>query len=80
MAGLHAGQRYLRDDDWVVVDGRHGTVIVNPDEKALKYYKARQRDIARHHAERRKLRKAPVVTLDGERIRLMANVEPKCCS
>lgn len=75
VAGLHAGQRYLRDDDWVVVDGRHGTVIVNPDEKALKYYKARQRDIARHHAERRKLRKAPVVTLDGERIRLMANVE-----
>jgi phosphotransferase system enzyme I (PtsI) len=75
VAGLHAGQRYLRDDDLVVVDGRHGTVVVNPDQKALKYYKARQRDIARHHSARRKLRKAPVVTLDGERIRLMANVE-----
>ena len=75
VAGLHSGPRFLRDGDLVIVDGRHGVVLVEPDERALRYYRARQRDVARHHASRRKLLKAPVVTTDGERIHLMANVE-----
>jgi phosphoenolpyruvate-protein phosphotransferase (PTS system enzyme I) len=75
VAGLHHGPQYLRNDDLVIVDGRHGIVIVNPDQQALRYFRARQRDIARQHTERRKFRKSPAVTLDGERISLMANVE-----
>lgn len=75
VAGLHSGPRFLRDGDQVIVDGRHGVVIVEPDEKALRHYRTLQRDVARHHASRRKLLKAPVVTVDGERIQLMANVE-----
>lgn len=75
VVGLHRGPQYLRDDDLVIVDGLHGVVLVAPDERALRYYRSRQRDIARHHAERRKLLKAPAVTRDGERVSLMANVE-----
>ena len=44
-------------------------------ERSVVYYRDRQREIARHHAERRKLLKAPSVTLDGERIGLQGNVE-----
>ncbi|MEM7406208.1 MAG: phosphoenolpyruvate--protein phosphotransferase [Pseudomonadota bacterium] len=75
VVGLHRGPQYLRDDDLVIVDGLHGVVIVAPDDRALRYYRSRQREIARRHTERRKLLKAPAVTRDGERVSLMANVE-----
>ncbi|MBT6274396.1 MAG: phosphoenolpyruvate--protein phosphotransferase [Chromatiales bacterium] len=73
--GMHGGSQLLRTGDSVVVDGRHGVVLVDPDQRAIAYYQARQREIARYHEERRKLLTAPCVTADGERIGLQANVE-----
>ncbi|NKC15378.1 MAG: phosphoenolpyruvate--protein phosphotransferase [Gammaproteobacteria bacterium] len=75
VVGLHSGLQYLRDGDEVIVDGRHGVVLVAPGGRAIDYYRSRQDQIARHHAVRRKLLRTPCVTLDGERIGLQANVE-----
>lgn len=75
VVGLHNAGPYLRDDDTVVVDGRLGVVLVDPDEHMVRHYEKRQREIDRVHAARRKLRYAPTVTSDGEAIVLQANVE-----
>ena len=75
VVGLHAARAYLRDDEMVVVDGRQGVVLVDPTRALINHYRALQRQIAHHHVARRKLRKAPVVSADGEGIGLLANVE-----
>ncbi|MDX1434851.1 MAG: phosphoenolpyruvate--protein phosphotransferase [Gammaproteobacteria bacterium] len=75
VVGLHSARTYLREDDTIVVDGRQGIVLVDPDESMLEHYRKRQRDIERIRMARRKLRSAPTVTADGEPVVLQANVE-----
>lgn len=59
----------------LIVDGHRGTVILDPDEDALRRYKARA-DLHRSRAQRLgAMRDAPSQTLDGTSIHLAANVE-----
>ncbi|MDJ0861425.1 MAG: phosphoenolpyruvate--protein phosphotransferase [Gammaproteobacteria bacterium] len=75
VVGLHQARLYLRSGDMVVVDGRAGAVLVDPDEHTLQHYRDRQQHIKDQHALRDKLRGAPTRTLDGTDIVLQANIE-----
>jgi phosphotransferase system enzyme I (PtsI) len=75
VVGLHNAGPYLREHDTLIIDGRQGVVLVDPDEQMVRHYEKLQRDIERIHAARRKLRHAPTITSDGESIVLQANVE-----
>jgi phosphotransferase system enzyme I (PtsI) len=65
----------VRQDDWIIIDGDAGVVIVNPSPIILAEYgfKQRQADLERERLLR--LRHTPAVTLDGQRIDLLANIE-----
>ena len=39
---LHNARGLIRDHDLLIVDGREGVVIVNPDESVLAEYRLRQ--------------------------------------
>lgn len=75
VVGLHSARHYLRDEEEVIVDGRQGVVIVQPDVDVLRYFRRRQSEIEQHYAAQKRLRTARVITSDGERIGLQANVE-----
>jgi phosphotransferase system enzyme I (PtsI) len=75
VVGLHNAGPYLREHDSLIIDGRQGVVLVDPDEQMVRHYEKLQRGIERIHAARRKLRHAPTITSDGESIVLQANVE-----
>jgi phosphotransferase system enzyme I (PtsI) len=75
VVGLHRARPYLREGEMVIVDGREGLVIIAPDHRTIRYFENRQREIARHHARRRRLHRGPAVTADGQRVVLQANVE-----
>jgi phosphotransferase system enzyme I (PtsI) len=75
VVGVHHARPYLRDDDLVVIDGRSGVVLVNPDERLVRYYQRRRRDIERHRTALRKLVGMPARTADGLEIVLQANIE-----
>ena len=75
VVGLHEARLYLRSGDLVVVDGRAGAVLVDPDEQILEHYRARQRHIEDQHIQRAKLRRAPTRTVDGTDVLLQANIE-----
>ena len=75
VVGVHDVRPYLRENDTLIVDGRQGVVLVDPDEQMVRHYEKLQREIERIHLARRKLRYAPTVTSDGESIILQANVE-----
>jgi phosphoenolpyruvate-protein phosphotransferase (PTS system enzyme I) len=61
--------------DWVVVDGGHGVVVVNPSpEERADYEGARIRHLERE-AELARLKDLPAETVDGVRIRMVGNIE-----
>ena len=75
VVGLHNAGPYLRENDTLIIDGRQGVVLVDPDEQMVRHYEKLQRQIERVHSARRKLRYSPTITSDGESIVLQANVE-----
>lgn len=65
----------VKDGDWVILDGRHGLVIVNPDPATLKEYERFREDYGLFQKSLEEQCGLPAVTLDGHRITLAANLE-----
>jgi len=75
VVGARVASQIIRQDDWVVIDGDAGVVIVNPSPIVLAEYSFKQRQIAVDRERLARLKHTPAVTLDGERIDLLANIE-----
>ncbi|MBB4843001.1 phosphotransferase system enzyme I (PtsI) [Paucibacter oligotrophus] len=75
IVGTREASRLIRQDDWVIIDGDAGAVIVNPSPIMLEEYRFRQRQSELERARLARLRHTPAVTLDGERVELHANIE-----
>ena len=74
-AGLEKITASVRTGDVVILDGNHGTVIVDPDEETFLDYLRRQQRYKYFEQELDKLRDLPAETLDGKRIHLQGNIE-----
>ncbi|MFG6485027.1 phosphoenolpyruvate--protein phosphotransferase [Roseateles sp. BYS78W] len=75
VVGTREASRLIMQDDWVIIDGDAGTVIVNPSPIVLEEYRFRQRQSELERARLARLRHTPAVTLDGEHVELHANIE-----
>lgn len=75
VVGAREASRIIRQDDWVIIDGESGIVIVNPSPIVLEEYRFRQRQSELERARLSRLRHTPAVTLDGEKVELLANIE-----
>ena len=75
VVGARTASQLVRQDDWVIIDGDAGVVIVDPSPIILAEYgfKQRQGNVERERLAR--LKHTPAVTLDGEKIELLANIE-----
>ncbi len=75
VVGARAASQLVRQDDWVIIDGDAGIMIVDPSPIILAEYGFRQRQTELERERLSRLRHTPAVTLDGERIELLANIE-----
>lgn len=75
VVGAREASRIIRQDDWVVIDGDAGVVVVNPSRIVLEEYRFRQRQSELERARLDRLRHTPAVTLDGQPVELLANIE-----
>ncbi len=65
----------LHEDDFLILDGFTGAIIINPTEATKKEYEAKQKDFLSFEKRLYKEIDASAVTLDGHRIELLANIE-----
>ena len=75
VVGAREASRLIRQDDWLVIDGDAGVVLVNPSPIVLEEYRFRQRQSELERARLNRLRHTPAVTMDGEVVELLANIE-----
>lgn len=75
VVGARSASHLIHQDDWVIIDGDAGVVVVEPSPVVLAEYgfKQRQGELERERLAR--LRNTPAVTLDGQKIELLANIE-----
>lgn len=64
-----------RDGDFLIVDGQHGTVLINPPEQQKRAYEALAAQYADSREQLLSLRDVSSETRDGVRIGLQANIE-----
>lgn len=75
VVGAREASRIIRQDDWIIIDGDAGIVIVDPSPIVLEEYRFRQRQNELGRDRLARLRHTPAVTTDGERVELLANIE-----
>jgi phosphotransferase system enzyme I (PtsI) len=79
--GMSQASTLVEQDDWIIIDGDAGVVIVNPSALVLEQYRERQAALQRARKKLNKLKKTPAVTRDGTAITLLANIElPDDCA
>jgi phosphotransferase system enzyme I (PtsI) len=75
VVGARTASQLVRQDDWVIIDGNAGVVIVDPSPIILAEYQYKQRQLELERGRLARLLKTPAVTLDGETVHLLANIE-----
>ncbi len=75
VVGAREASRLIRQDDWLIIDGDSGIVLVDPSPLLVEEYRFRQRQRALVRERLARLRNTPAVSLDGEPIELLANIE-----
>jgi phosphotransferase system enzyme I (PtsI) len=75
VVGARTASQLVRQDDWIIIDGDAGVLIVNPSPIILAEYGFKQRQAELERERLSRLRHTPAVTLDGQRIDLLGNIE-----
>ena len=75
VVGARSASHIVRQDDWVIIDGDAGVIIVDPSPIILAEYAFKQRQAELERERLARLRHTPAVTLDGQSIHLLANIE-----
>ena len=75
VVGARSASHMVRQDDWVIIDGDAGVIIVDPSPIILAEYAFKQRQAELERERLARLRHTPAVTLDCQSIHLLANIE-----
>ncbi|MGZ5787731.1 MAG: phosphoenolpyruvate--protein phosphotransferase, partial [Ramlibacter sp.] len=75
VVGSRSASQLVRQDDWIIIDGDAGVMIVDPSPIILAEYGFKQRQGELERGWLSRLRHTPAVTLDGQKVELLANIE-----
>ena len=75
LVGARGASQLRLQDDWVIIDGNAGVVIVDPTPMILAEYGFRQRQNELERERLSRLRFTPSLTMDEQKVELLANIE-----
>ncbi len=75
VVGARWASQLMRQDDWVIIDGDAGVVVVDPSPIILAEYGFKQRQGELERGRLTRLLHTPAITMDKQRIELLANIE-----
>jgi phosphotransferase system enzyme I (PtsI) len=75
VVGARTCSQLVRQDDWIIIDGDAGVVIIDPSPIILAEYGFKKRQVELDRGRLQRLLHTPAVTMDGEKVQLLANIE-----
>ncbi len=75
VTGAHNITEIIHENDFLILDGSEGIIIINPSEKQIAEYKHKQQIAIERKVRLLTTKDEPAVTTDGQRISLLANIE-----
>ena len=75
IVGLHRARNMIRERELLIIDGREGVLIVNPDRQVLAEYELKRSQVELERQKLKRLRTTSATTIDGTAIELHANIE-----
>jgi phosphoenolpyruvate-protein phosphotransferase (PTS system enzyme I) len=75
LVGARTASQLVQQDDWVIIDGDAGVMVVDPSPIILAEYQFKQRQAELERMRLHRIKHTPCVTLDGQVIQLQANIE-----
>ena len=75
VVGLEMITQAVEKDDFLIIDGTRGIVVINPSEATLRRYKEESKRLEELGRSLLRLKNLPAETLDGHRVSLAANIE-----
>ena len=75
VVGLERITHEIRNDDYIILDGCDGFVLINPDPEIIKRYDDKSRHFRELEKDLLKFAKNPAITKDRRRIEIGANIE-----
>ncbi|MCK4533030.1 phosphoenolpyruvate--protein phosphotransferase [bacterium] len=75
VVGLKDITKKIKNGDMIIIDGDQGIVILNPDPVTIENYYRKQQIFIAEEKDLEKLKDLPAITLDGQEINLVANIE-----
>lgn len=74
MVGVKEIMEEVQEEDYLILDGYNGEILINPDDETLKKYRQLLREHLEEDTIRRQEEGLPSITDDGKEIHLFANV------
>lgn len=75
VVGARLSSHLVRQDDWVIIDGDAGVVIVDPSPIILDEYGFKQRQGELERSRLSRIRNTPAISMDAQKVELLANIE-----
>ena len=75
VVGARSASQLIEQDDWVIIDGDAGVLIVDPSPIILAEYGFKQRQVELERERLNRLKHTPAITIDGQKVELLANIE-----
>lgn len=72
---LHNARQIVQEDEWIIVDGIDGVLIIDPDETILAEYRKRAKLYRSQKRLLNKLKNTAATTADDVNIQIFANIE-----
>ena len=75
VVGTHNSTKNIKDGDFIIVDGFHGYILINPTEEQIAFFRQKQEKLVKIQRGLEELKDLPATTKDGREINLDANVD-----
>ncbi|BCJ97815.1 phosphoenolpyruvate--protein phosphotransferase [Anaerocolumna chitinilytica] len=74
MVGVKEIMEEVQEEDYLILDGYNGEILINPDDETLEKYRQLLKEHLEEDTIRRQEEGLPSITVDGKEIHLFANV------
>ena len=75
LVGARTASHLVKQDDWIIIDGDAGVLVVDPSPIILAEYQFKQRQAELERVRLNRIKNTPASTLDDRKIELLANIE-----